>query len=126
MVLPPGLLMIHDSSGGSEHDIPKLSRWQKVVGPLFNISNPTISNLGEMTPHLFRRPVRLTTILPALWSSTHSNSPMYPCFIITVKNLTMTLELGRMRTCLLHRFSALLMLLRASANTFMRTIFVVF
>ena len=43
-VLPPGLLMIHDSSGGSEHDIPKLSRWQKVVGPLFNISNPDIKS----------------------------------------------------------------------------------
>merc|ERR1712029_167933 len=37
----------------------------------------------------------------------------------------MTLELGLMRTCLLHRFSALLIDFKASAKTFMRTIFVV-
>merc|ERR1719300_985707 len=40
------------------------------------------SNLGEMTPHLFKRPFNSTTILPALWSSMISNSPMYPCFSI--------------------------------------------
>ena len=48
------------------------------------------SNLGEMTPHLFKRPFNSTTILPALWSSMISNSPMYPCFIITWRNLMMT------------------------------------
>merc|ERR1719186_2378065 len=29
-----------------------------------------MSNLGEMTPHLFSLPVKFTTILPDLWSST--------------------------------------------------------
>lgn len=79
------------------------------------------SKRGEMTPHLFNLPVRLTTILPALWSSTISNSPMYPCFIITVKNLTITFEQGRISTCLLPRFSALWIDFRASLNTFIRT-----
>ena len=36
----------------------------------FSMSPMAMSNLGEMTPHLLRRPVRLTTILPDLWSST--------------------------------------------------------
>ena len=35
----------------------------------FSMSPMAMSNLGEITPHLFRRPVRLTTILPDLWSS---------------------------------------------------------
>merc|ERR1719434_89987 len=87
----------------------------------FSISLMATSNLGEMTPHLFNLPVRLMTILPALWSSTTSNSPMYPCFIITVRNLKTTLEQGLSRTCLLPLFSALFMHLRASAKLFIRT-----
>ena len=35
----------------------------------FSISPMATSNLGEMTPHLFSLPFRLTTILPARWSS---------------------------------------------------------
>jgi len=46
-----------------------------------------------------------------------------PCFIITVRNRTITFEQGLMSTCLLPRFSALLIDLRASANTSIRTIF---
>merc|ERR1719222_41379 len=61
----------------------------------FSMSLMATSNLGEMTPHLLSLPVRLMTILPALWSSTTSNSPMYPCFIMTVRNLMTTLEQGR-------------------------------
>lgn len=87
----------------------------------FSRSLSWTSNLGLITPHLFNLPVRFTTIFPALWSSMISNSPMYPCFIITVKNRTMTLEHGLMRTWRLPLFSALLMLLRASARTFIRT-----
>ena len=40
-----------------------------------------------------------------------------PCFCITCKNLTMTLELGRIRTWRLPVFSALLMDLSASLRT---------
>merc|ERR1719471_2620150 len=61
-------------------------------------------------------------ILPALWSSTTSNSPMYPCFIMTDRNLITTLEQGLSSTCLLPRFSALFIHLRASARLCMRTI----
>lgn len=44
-----------------------------------------------------------------------------PCFIMTVRKRTITLEHGLMRTWRFPRFSALLMLFRASARTFMRT-----
>lgn len=44
-----------------------------------------------------------------------------PCFIMTVKNLTITLEQGLNNTCRFPRFSALLMDLRASLRTFIRT-----
>ena len=120
----------------------------------FSISLRATSNLGLMTPHLLSRPLRKTTIFPALWSSTISNSPMYPvqryiklsinahqlmhflhttatvpnkrgyhspCFIITVRNLTITLEQGLMSTCRLPRFSALHIDTKASFNTLMRT-----
>jgi len=39
------------------------------------------------------------------------------------RNLTMTLEEGRMRTCLFPRFSALVIVFRQSASTDIRTIF---
>ena len=39
----------------------------------FSISPMATSNLGEITPHLLRRPVRLTITLPARWSSTTLN-----------------------------------------------------
>lgn len=35
-------------------------------------------------------------MFPVLWSEMISNSPMYPCFIITVRNWTITLEHGLM------------------------------
>ena len=45
-----------------------------------------------------------------------------PCFIITFRKRMMTFELGLSSTWRFPRFSALDMLLRASASTFMRTI----
>ena len=45
-----------------------------------------------------------------------------PCFCIVCKNLTMTLELGRIKTWRLPAFSALLMALRASLRTLVLTI----
>ena len=41
-----------------------------------SISLRATSNRGLMTPHLLSRPLRKTTILPARWSSTISNSPI--------------------------------------------------
>lgn len=49
------------------------------------------------------------------------NASYSPCFIMTVRKRTITLEQGLIRTWRFPRFSALLMLLRASARTFMRT-----
>lgn len=45
-----------------------------------------------------------------------------PCFIMTVRNLTVTFEHGRIRTWRFPRFSALQIDLRASAKAFIRTI----
>ena len=86
-MLPPGLLVVHDASRGGQHHLAKLSGGQKVVRPLLNVVQgnvepvfevkvlgreffKVVAHLGEMTPHLFSLPVRLTTILPARWSST--------------------------------------------------------
>lgn len=48
-----------------------------------------------------------------------------PCFCMTLRNLTMTFELGRMRTWRLPAFSALFMDLRASLRTEVWTILAV-
>lgn len=61
-----------------------------------------------------------TTSPPLINWYIHSNCHS-PCFIMTVRKRTMTLEQGLMRTWRFPRFSALLMLFRASARTFMRT-----
>lgn len=132
--------MVHDSSTRCENDISRnwvvfeyrVTRrislfshpnWRdgRRVLVHFSMSKMGTSNRGLMIPALFNLPVRLTTTLPALWSSTTSNSPMYPCFIMTVKNLMTTLELGRIRTWRFPRFSALLMHFKASARTLTRT-----
>jgi len=47
-----------------------------------------------------------------------------PCCCITLKNLTMTLEEGLMRTCLLPAFSALLMAFKQSLRTEVLTILI--
>ena len=44
----------------------------------FSYSVTLTSNLGEITPHLFNLPINSTIILFDLWSSTISNSPIYP------------------------------------------------
>ena len=38
-MLSPGLFMVHDATRGSQDDIPELSRWEEVVGPLLNVTN---------------------------------------------------------------------------------------
>lgn len=43
-----------------------------------SISLTPTSKRGLMTPHLLSLPFSSTTIFPDLWSSTNSNSPMYP------------------------------------------------
>ena len=48
-----------------------------------------------------------------------------PCFCITLRNLIMTFELGRMSTCLFPAFSALLIALSASLRTLVLTMLTV-
>lgn len=136
-MFPSGFFMIHNTPTCGQHNISikKLNKTPKTVNDKtypnwrdgnklfvhFSICVIGTSKRGEITPHLFSLPVKFTTIFPLLWSSTISNSPIYPCFIITVKNLMMTFEHGRIKTCLLPRFSALLIDLSASLKTFIRT-----
>lgn len=60
-----------------------------------------------------------------VYSSHHSEFVHIPCFCMTLKNLTMTLEEGLIRTWRLPAFSALLMDLSASLRTEVLTILVV-
>ena len=85
-----------------------------------------------MTPHLFIRPINSTTIFDDLWSSTTSNSPMYPfLFLIIIyfyrylyiiyNTLITTFDEGLNITYFLPHFSALTNFFKASANTSIRT-----
>lgn len=57
-------------------DERKVARKTKRVVAILTLT-PT-SNRGEMTPVLLMRPISSTMILPDRWSSTTSNSPIYP------------------------------------------------
>jgi hypothetical protein len=36
-VLAPGLLVVHDSSGGGEDDVAELTRWEELDNPLLEV-----------------------------------------------------------------------------------------
>ena len=36
-MLSPGLLVVHDTSRGGQHDVAELTRWQQVDDPLLHI-----------------------------------------------------------------------------------------
>ena len=46
-MLPPGLLMIHDTPGGGEDHVAELSGGQKVVGPLLYLSDGHVKSGGD-------------------------------------------------------------------------------
>merc|ERR1719264_1305290 len=46
-VLPPGLLVVHDASGGGQHHLSKLSGGQKVVCPLLNVIDGNVEPGGD-------------------------------------------------------------------------------
>jgi len=82
----------------------------------FSKSVTVRSYLGEMTPTLLILPKSSMTIFFDLWSSTISNSPMYPCFCMILKNLSKTFEAGLIKTCFFPFLSALTMVLKQSAR----------
>lgn len=63
----------------------------------------------------------LLKIISRIYKQPQLKNPHSPCFIMTVRKRTITLEQGLMRTWRFPRFSALLMLFSASASTFIRT-----
>ena len=54
-MLPSGLLVVHDASGGGQHHIAKLSGGQEVVGPLLDVSDGNIEP-GRDHPALVEAP----------------------------------------------------------------------
>ena len=46
-MLPPGLLVVHDATGGGQHHVPELSGWQEVVGPLFDVPDGDVEPGGD-------------------------------------------------------------------------------
>jgi hypothetical protein len=93
-VLPPGLLVVHDSSRGGEDDVAELTRWEQLDDPLLEVTELDVvaggDDTGLVDPEFNRQwlrqvvlgkmriylPLSWTTILPLRWSSTSSNSPM--------------------------------------------------
>lgn len=75
-----------------------------------SISLTPTSKRGLITPHLLSLPFSSTTILPDLWSSTNSNSPMYPVYINSHEKPVVEIlghpktafNQGKERTVLLH------------------------
>ena len=96
-----GLVVVQNALGGGQDEVAELSGGEDVGGPSLQVVQWT-SNLGEMTPHLLILPRSSTTIFPDLWSSMTSNSPMYPLFCISFRNLIRTFELGLKRTWLAY------------------------
>lgn len=37
-MLPPGLLVVHDTSGGGEDDVAELTRWKELDNPLLHVA----------------------------------------------------------------------------------------
>ena len=93
-VLASGLLVVHDTSRGCEDNVSELTRWQELDNPLLEIGEADVVSWGDDTglvqavQRVSRsssdrcdgsyRPFSWMTILPERWSSTSSNSPMYP------------------------------------------------
>ena len=47
-MLPPGLLVVHDASGGGQHHLSKLSGGQQVVRPLLNVIDGNVEPAFEV------------------------------------------------------------------------------
>merc|ERR1719291_1675091 len=47
MMLPPGLLVVHDAPGGGQHHVPELSGGQEVVCPLLDLVDGDIKPWGD-------------------------------------------------------------------------------
>jgi len=48
-VLPPGLLVVHDSSRGGEDDVAELTRWQQLDDPLLEVTELDVVAGGDDT-----------------------------------------------------------------------------
>lgn len=92
-MLSPGLLVVHDTSGGGKDDVTELTGWEELDNPLLEVTELDVvawaddtglvqaTQMSAISPHWLRRfntyrPLSWMTILPLRWSSTSSNSPM--------------------------------------------------
>ena len=88
----------------------------------FSNSFAAIEYLGDITPHLFNLPINSITIFYDLWSSIISNSPIYPCFCMTFKNLIKTEDDGLTSTYFFPYLSQFIIFLKQSAKMLTFTI----
>lgn len=94
--------------------MPNWHHGYEIILPFFR-SLSSISHLRQITTHLINLPMRL--MMSQLWSERISNSPMKLCFIVKIRNWTITLEDGLVGICCLPLFSALLILLRSLGHS---------
>jgi hypothetical protein len=48
-VLPPGLLVVHDTSRGGEDNVTELTRWQQLDNPLLHVAELDVVAGGDDT-----------------------------------------------------------------------------
>lgn len=96
-VLATGLFVVHDTGRGGQNHVAELTRGQQTDGPLLKVGQLDVVagrnntslveavklldanlNFEKVIRQYTYRPMSWTTILPERWSSTSSNSPMYP------------------------------------------------
>jgi hypothetical protein len=48
-VLSPGLLVVHDTGGGGEHDVTELTGWEELDNPLLKVGDADVVAWGDNT-----------------------------------------------------------------------------
>lgn len=118
-VLPARLLVVNNPSRGCEHDVSELARREQVVDPLLNVAQLQIEPRGDnaalvdaaselhddlaaavVIDNLELANVACGGKCVGLCRQTgYAKVTLIPCFCMTSRNLTMTLDDGRIKTC---------------------------
>ena len=124
-MLSTGFFVVHDAEGRGDDDVPELTRGKDVRGHLFVVFQLHVK-AGRDHAALVQTTVQLNNDLAGALV-VNEFEVVYvscgallermelPCFCMTRRNFTTTLETGRTRTCRFPHFSAFTMLFRQSA-----------
>ena len=130
--------MIHNTKRSSKDNVTELTGWKQVVTPGFNSIYTNIktrtdtSSFVDTTKQVddnFTRSVvidnfefsNVTFVTPSAFSQITKKRRTIPCFCITVRNLTITLEQGLIKAWRFPFLSAFVKVLRASLRALTRT-----